>query len=97
MVLFRVDMSNETVDDTVFVAGTVQSYAGNTDWSPGQTNLDDSDGDGIYEISIPLPEGSYEYKYVNGPSWGFEEGVPPACRVNENLGLYGNEQWGCLL
>lgn len=85
-VLFRLDMSNETPDDTVSIAGTLQSYAGNSDWSPGQTILDDSDGDGIYEVSISLPEGSYEYKFVNGSAWGFEEGVPPACRVNGNRG-----------
>lgn len=85
-VTFRVNMANETADDTVSVAGTIQSYAGNSDWSPGQTVLDDSDGDGIYEITIPLPEGSYAYKFVNGSSWGFEEGIPPACRDNGNRG-----------
>jgi len=32
-------------------------------WDRGNLTMDDSDGDGIYEISIPLDPGRYEYKF----------------------------------
>jgi len=74
LVTFAVDMNNEAVNENgVHIAGTVQTFAEASDWSPGATAMSDEDGDGIYTITIALPAGEYQYKYVNGNEWGFDE------------------------
>lgn len=87
MVTFEVDMNNETVADSVTLAGSVQGAAvgeGWSDWTPGTTVLTDPDMDGVYSISFLLPEGTYQYKYLNGTSWGTDESVPSGCASNNN-------------
>jgi hypothetical protein len=86
-VTLQVDMSNETVGGVVSVAGDLQaamigSSTGN--WTPGATLLTDANSDGIYEITFDIPEGTYQYKYLNGAAWGTDEAVPSACAVNNN-------------
>ena len=85
-VTFRVDMSQETVSTNgVHVAGNFQSAAGfPSNWNPGTTALSDTDGDGIYEVTLSLPGGSYQYKYVNGNAWGNDESVPGGCATSNN-------------
>lgn len=65
-VTFRVDMSTqESVSaNGVCVAGSFQG------WTPGASMLSDADGDGIWEGTFPLAPGTYEFKFVNGTSWG---------------------------
>lgn len=77
-VTFRVDMNNETVSgDGVHVAGDWQDEAGFAgDWDPSTAQMSDDDSDGIYELTVDLPAGSYQYKYVNGNAWGSDESVP---------------------
>jgi hypothetical protein len=78
-VTFRVDMSNQQVNaNGVHVAGSMQG------WNPGGTPLSDSDGDGIWEVTLELDHATYQYKFVNGNSWGFDEGVPSGCAVGGN-------------
>lgn len=88
-VTFQVDMNNVAViADTVSVAGNFQAAAGfPSDWTPGTTRLLDGNMDGIYDLTVSLPAGSYEFKYVNGTAWGQDEGVPGACSVNGNRGM----------
>jgi Secretion system C-terminal sorting domain len=88
-VTFQVDMSQvAVVDDTVSVAGSFQAAAGfPADWTPGATLLTDGNSDGVYDITVQLPAGSYEYKFLNGATWGTDEGVPGACQVNGNRGV----------
>ncbi len=76
-VTFRVDMSDQDVSVMgVHVAGSWQAAAGfSSDWQPGESQMSDA-GDGIYELTVDLPPGQYEYKYVNGNDWGMDEGVP---------------------
>jgi hypothetical protein len=66
-VLFRVDMSAETVSASgVHVAGGFQG------WDPATTQLSDMDGDMIYETIqsfIPDSTQSIVFKFVNGNSW----------------------------
>lgn len=86
-VTLQVDMSNETVGGVVSVAGDLQaamigSSTGN--WTPGATLLTDANLDGVYEITFDIPEGTYQYKYLNGAAWGTDEAVPSACAVNNN-------------
>ena len=86
-VTFLVDMSNETVGDTVSIAGSVQGAAvgmGWSDWTPGQTVLTDANMDNVYEITFRLPAGTYQYKFINGTAWGQDESVPSGCAVNNN-------------
>ena len=81
-VTFKVDMSQQTVKDTVSPAGNFQAAigTGQSDWTPGLNPMDDSDGDNVYELTISVPAGTYEYKFTyttNGSdSW---ESPPGAC------------------
>jgi hypothetical protein len=67
-VTFRVDMSTqESISaNGVCVAGSFQG------WNPGGSMLSDDDGDLIYEGTFPLTPGTYQYKFINGTSWGGE-------------------------
>ena len=66
---FHVDMNNEVVSSSgVHLAGTF------TSWSSDSIEMLDLDGDGIYTVSVNLNQGwYYEYKYLNGDSWGADE------------------------
>lgn len=81
-VTLRVNMSLEdnVNPDAVSVAGSFQG------WAPGATLLTHV-GDNIYEVVLNLEQGSYEYKFINGTSWGTDEQVPGECNVNGNRGL----------
>ena len=83
MVTFQVDMSNEDVSPNgVHIVGEFQ------DWIPGADMMTDDDMDNIYEITIEMPTGTYEYKYLNGNDWvgpdNEEEEVPESCAINDN-------------
>lgn len=78
-VTFRVNMANETVSaDGVHIAGSLQG------WNPSTTELTDPDGDGIYEVTLTLANGFYEYKFLNGNSWGTDESIPCSCASGNN-------------
>jgi len=58
-VTFQVDMNNVTASFTnVYVSGTVNNWSGNAN------QLTDADGDGVYEGTLSLMPGSYEYKFT---------------------------------
>jgi len=79
-VTFQVDMNNETVSgDGVHVAGNWQMAAGfDGDWDPSLSELTDDDADGIYTLTVDLPAGDYQYKYINGNAWGSDENAIPS-------------------
>ena len=57
-VTFQVDMSYVTASFTnVYVSGTLNNWSGNSN------QLTDADGDGVYEGTLSLLPGSYEYKF----------------------------------
>lgn len=64
-VTFRVDMTTqESVSiNGVHVAGSFQG------WSANSTPLNDDDGDGIWELTLGMSPGSYEFKFINGNDW----------------------------
>lgn len=69
LITFRVNMSNEMVStDGVHIAGSFQG------WDPTSTNVP-ALGYGVYEITIALANGDYEYKFINGNQWGLDESV----------------------
>ncbi len=87
-VTFQVNMSNMIAqfgmpDSGVHVAGAFQG------WNPSATTLTDPDGDGIYTTTISVNNNSfYEYKYVFGNAWGFDESVSDTtCNSGNNRGL----------
>ena len=67
-VTFRVDMQYQTVSSNgVHIAGSMQG------WNPSSTALSDNDGDNIWEVTLTVSENTtYEYKFINGNSWGDE-------------------------
>ena len=62
-VTFRVDMALIDDPDDIFIAGSFN------DWSNEQMTLV---SDKLYEITLPLGAGAYEYKFKNGPD-GWED------------------------
>jgi len=81
-VLFRVDMTLQTVNaNGPHVAGSFQG------WNPGDANtlMTDPDGDNIYEVTLLLQPGTYQYKFVNGAAWADgNESLPAECNVGGN-------------
>jgi 1,4-alpha-glucan branching enzyme len=73
-VTFSVDMSQQAVNPAgVHLAGTFQG------WNPSSTLMTDM-GEGIWEITLSLPEGSaHAYKFINGNAWGNDESVFGPC------------------
>ncbi len=98
-VTFRVDMSQETVSSNgVHIAGNFQSQAGlGSDWDPASTGLADPDGDQIYQVTVDaIPQGVYQYKFVNGNEWSGGENPPEGCTVgdynNRQVAVYQDKQ-----
>ena len=78
-VTFQVDMQNQTVSgDGVHIAGSFQG------WDPSATALTDPDLDDIYTVTVALEAATYQFKYVNGNSWGQDESVPGECATGGN-------------
>jgi len=81
-VLFRVDMTLQTVNaNGPHVAGSFQG------WNPADpaSLMTDPDGDNIYEVTLLLQPGTYQYKFVNGAAWADgNESIPAACNVGGN-------------
>ncbi|MFH2051308.1 MAG: alpha-amylase family glycosyl hydrolase [bacterium] len=49
--------------NNVFLAGSFN------DWNDSKTRMTDSDGDGSYTVSLLLPQGTYQYKFVVDGQW----------------------------
>ncbi len=70
-VTFQVDMQNQVVGGSVYLAG---SFNG---WNTTANEMLDGDSDGIYEATVTVDKNdTYEYKFLNGATW---ESVPGAC------------------
>ena len=77
-----VNMAGQSVDPNgVHIAGSFQSEIGVTeDWQPDQTQMTD-EGGGIYSFTNTLPDGTYEFKFINGNDWPMAENVPVESQV----------------
>ncbi len=51
----------------VFLAGTFN------DWNDSKTRMSDENGDGVYEVTLLLPVGRYQYKFVADGRWITDE------------------------
>jgi len=70
-VVFEVDMSQETIQGTVYVTGgSIDTWCGNC------VPMSDPEGDGIYTAVLDLAPGPVEYKFVNG-NWNYGEVFDP--------------------
>lgn len=90
-VTFQVDMSGQTVSaNGVHIAGDFQMAAGAAgNWDPAATALSQVGATNIYEVTVNIPDGLYQYKFINGNAWGDDEGVPAAAQVSAGLGFNG--------
>lgn len=90
-VTFQVDMSNVTNNFSVpEVNGTFNNWCGNC------APMTDANGDNIWEITIPLNTGSYEYKFSYDSWTGQENLLAGSSCTTTNFGytnrtLYANE------
>lgn len=78
-VTFRVDMSNVTGFNVANVNGTFNNWCG------ACAPMTDANGDGIWEITINLNAGNYQYKFTyNG--WTGQENLTPgsSCTVTQS-------------
>ena len=82
-VTFAIDLTNEKAvsPDGVSIAGNFQGAAGGTDWSPGVLFLN-TKGKKIYTVTVGIPVGKYEYKFINGKAWGTDESVTGSCAAS---------------
>ena len=69
-VTFKVDMSNQTGFTTPEVNGTFNGWCGNCN------AMTDANADGVWETTINLPAGSYEYKFA-ADAWTTQETLTP--------------------
>ncbi|NQX91258.1 MAG: hypothetical protein HRT74_03840, partial [Flavobacteriales bacterium] len=78
-VTFQVDMSEQTVDPAgVHLAGSFQG------WQADGTPMADQ-GNGIWSVTLPLAQNSnFEYKFINGNSFGQDEMNMTGCSQNNN-------------
>ena len=67
-VTFKVDMANQTGFTTPEVNGTFNGWCGNCN------PMTDANADGVWETTINLPAGSYEYKF-SADGWGSQESL----------------------
>lgn len=62
--LFRYRPPESPPPRSVHLAGTFNG------WSTSATPMTDEDGDGVWEVAVPLPPGEHQYKFVvNGSDW----------------------------
>lgn len=89
-VRFSVDMNNDTVSSNgIHLAGNFSN--GNPSlpfWSPNGIQLFDSSGTGVYETVLNLTQGYYEFKFINGNQWGFDE-VITGCNAVGSTNRFG--------
>ncbi|MCB0734326.1 MAG: T9SS type A sorting domain-containing protein [Bacteroidetes bacterium] len=100
-VTFMVDMNN--IDNIsvngIHMAGAFGS-AGQPNWDPAGIMLTDANSDAVFEVTLRLPAGKYEHKFLNGNDWGGGESVPPACNVNGNrqyVAMGNGDAWNDIL
>lgn len=84
-VTFEVDMASESQISLngVHVVGSFQG------WNPSSTLLSDENGDGVWQATVAILPGNYEFKFINGNDWAGEgnvsvEAVSGSCAVSSS-------------
>lgn len=80
-VTFKVDLGTATPSaNGVHVAGSFQG------WSPSATAMTQVGTSSIYEVTVSVAAGKYEYKFVNGNAWGDDETPGANCSIGSGNG-----------
>ncbi|MDP5171569.1 MAG: T9SS type A sorting domain-containing protein [Bacteroidia bacterium] len=96
-VTIAVDMNLQaaTSPDGVYAAGTFQEADATAatncnNWSDNCTALEDTDNNGVWFVNLKLPAGDYQYKFLNGMTWGVNEGagITADCGVDDGFGNF---------
>ena len=82
-VTFKVNMQNQTGFTTPEVNGTFNNWCGNCN------PLTDANADGIWETTLTLQAGTYEYKY-SADAWTSQETLTPGSSCTVTNGGYTN-------
>ncbi len=82
-VTFRVDMTNAPAFTVANVNGTFNNWCGPC------AAMTDANGDNIWEITIPLNSGSYEYKFT-ADGWSSQENLTPGSSCTVTSGNFTN-------
>ena len=69
-VTFQSDRSNSPTFTTAYISGTMNG------WSGDANQMTDADGDGVYDVTLSLLPGSYEFKFT-ADSWAIQENFDP--------------------
>ena len=83
-VTFRVDMNNVTQP---FTLPNLNGSFNN--WCGACAPMSDGDGDGIWELVVSLPAGSYEYKF-SADGWNIQETLTPGSPCTLTTGPFTN-------
>jgi len=83
-VTFQLDMSQYT---TAFTTPEVNGTFNN--WCGGCAPMSDANGDNIWELTIPLAPGNYEYKFAYD-SWAGQENLTPGSTCTVTTGGFTN-------
>ena len=83
-VTFQVNMADVT---DAFTAPEVNGTFNN--WCGGCAAMTDANGDNIWEITIPLEPGTYEYKYA-ADTWTIQENLPVGSSCTITTGAFTN-------
>ena len=88
-VRLSVDMTEEIVSaNGVHLAGSFMNGNPNLpNWNPSGIQLFDSTTSGLYETVLTLSQGYYEFKFINGNTWGNDE-VIIGCNANGGTNRY---------
>jgi hypothetical protein len=70
-VTFRSDRTNSPSFTDAYLSGTMNG------WSGDATAMTDADGDGVYEVTVSLLPGAYEWKFT-ADNWAVQEAFDPA-------------------
>jgi hypothetical protein len=82
-VTFRVDMQGQTGFTTPELNGTFNNWCGSC------APMSDANGDNIWEVTLDLPVGTYEYKFTND-SWSAYENLDPGSSCTTTNSGYTN-------
>ena len=82
-VTFKVDMANQTGFTTPEVNGTFNGWCGNCN------PMTDANADGVWETTINLPAGTYEYKFA-ADAWTTQENLTPGSSCTVTNGGFTN-------
>jgi hypothetical protein len=82
-ITFQLDMNGQTGFTTPEVNGTFNGWCGNC------TAMTDVDGDNIWQITVNVPEGPYEYKF-SADNWNTQENLAAGSSCTVTAGQFTN-------